>query len=323
MRAEAQEKPHSKAEHAGLRESDAERPAGPKVITAKTAGFCFGVKRAVSAVEELAEKGGGRIFTLGPIIHNEQVVQELEDKGVHAVDSIEELEQILDAAASGKGRSEAASQATVVIRSHGIARREEERLRDLGVQIVDATCPFVKKIHGIVAEASAEGRTVVIVGDADHPEVTGIRGWADGKVFVAASEEDLDVISANDLVTIVSQTTINDKKFNKIVEMIKKKCYDCRTLNTICNATQERQKEAEKIAANVDAMIVLGGKHSSNTQKLYSLCEAVCPHTFYAQTVSDLADYDFYGLLSVGITAGASTPTKIIEEVQTYVGREF
>ena len=163
----------------------------------------------------------------------------------------------------------------------------------------------------------------MIVGDAEHPEVRGIRGWADGKVIVIDTEEAAGLISADESVTIVSQTTFNDKKFKKIVEKISEKCYDCRTLNTICNATQERQKEAEKIAANVDAMIVLGGKNSSNTQKLYSLCEAVCAHTFYAQTVSDLADYDFYGLLSVGITAGASTPTKIIEEVQTYVRRKF
>lgn len=327
MKAEAGERPHSRTQSTGGSEA-AEKAAGPKVITAKTAGFCFGVKRAVSAVEELAEKGGGRIFTLGPIIHNEQVVQELEAKGVHAVESIEELAELVCPAANGpkgSGGEEAGQEppATVVIRSHGIGRREEERLKELGVRIVDATCPFVKKIHGIVQQASAEGRTVVIVGDADHPEVRGIRGWAAGKVFVIGSEEAADAFPANDLITIVSQTTFNDKKFKKIVEKIKKKCYDCRTLNTICNATQERQKEAEKIAANVDAMIVLGGKHSSNTQKLFSLCEAVCPHTFYAQTVSDLADYDFYGLLSVGITAGASTPTKIIEEVQTYVGRKF
>ena len=282
---------------------------GPKVITARTAGFCFGVKRAVAAVNELIENGCRDVYTLGPIIHNEQVVQEFEEKGVHAVDAIEELEGKPDA--------------TVVIRTHGIGRAEEERLKSLGVRIVDATCPFVKKIHGIVREASAEGRTVVIVGDAEHPEVRGIRGWADGKVIVIDTEEAAGLISADESVTIVSQTTFNDKKFKKIVEKISEKCYDCRTLNTICNATQERQKEAEKIAANVDAMIVLGGKNSSNTQKLYSLCEAVCPHTFYAQTVSDLADYDFYGLLSVGITAGASTPTKIIEEVQTYVRRKF
>lgn len=303
---------------------------GPVVITAKTAGFCFGVKRAVAAVDELIEQGCRNVYTLGPIIHNEEVVQEFEEKGVRAVNSIEELEERIKASADhpdgqqtpDSGQLESAP-ATVVIRSHGIGRGEEERLKSLGVRIVDATCPFVKKIHGIVSQASAEGRTVVIVGDAEHPEVRGIRGWADGKVLIGDSEEVVELVSANDSVTIVSQTTFNDKKFKKIVEKIRKKCYDCRTLNTICNATQERQKEAEKIAANVDAMIVLGGKHSSNTQKLYSLCEAVCPHTFYAQTVSDLADYDFYGSLSVGITAGASTPTKIIEEVQTYVRRKF
>ena len=299
-------------------------PGGPPiVITAKTAGFCFGVKRAVTAVDELIEEGCRNVFTLGPIIHNEQVVQEFEEKGVHAVSSIPELAEKLKTLPGQETGTAEALQATVVIRSHGISRAEEEVLRDLGVRIVDATCPFVKKIHRIAEQASADGRTLVIVGDADHPEVQGIRGWADGKVLIGDSEEVVELVSADDSVTIVSQTTFNDKKFKKIVEKITEKCYDCRTLNTICNATQERQKEAEKIAANVDAMIVLGGKNSSNTQKLYSLCEAVCPHTFYAQTVSDLADYDFYGLLSVGITAGASTPTKIIEEVQTYVRRKF
>ena len=306
----------------------AENVSGPKIITAKTAGFCFGVKRAVSAVEELAEKDEARIYTLGPIIHNEQVVQELEEKGVRAVESIGELAGlpgVPEGSAAGQGENEAGQEpnATVVIRSHGIGRAEEEKLRSLGVRIVDATCPFVKKIHRIVEEASKECRTVVIVGDESHPEVQGIRGWCTGPVLIIAEEEDVKRIPESDKVTIVSQTTFNDKKFKKIVENARKKCYDCYTLNTICNATQERQKEAEEIAANVDAMIVLGGRNSSNTQKLYRLCEAVCPHTFYAQTVSDLADYDFYGLLSVGITAGASTPTKIIEEVQNYVGRKF
>ena len=291
------------------RERSCENDRPPQVIVAESAGFCFGVRRAVTAVEDLIAQGRQHVYTLGPIIHNEQVVEELEQKGVFAVESPEAL--------AGKPG------ATVVIRSHGIGRAEEERLRALGVTVADATCPFVKKIHRIAQETAELGRTLVIVGDASHPEVQGIRGWCGGPCIVVGSEEETEGIPDNEKITIVSQTTFSEKKLKKIVEKLKRKCYDCRALNTICNATQERQKEAEKIAATVDAMIVLGGKNSSNTQKLVSLCEAVCPHTIYAQTVLDLADYDFYGLLSVGITAGASTPTKIIREVQNYVGRKF
>lgn len=284
-------------------------PNAPEIITAKTAGFCFGVKRAVSAVEEIIKDATGPVFTLGPIIHNEQVVEEFARQGVGIISDPKELEGI--------------ENATVVIRSHGVSMEVENRLRLLAAKVVDATCPFVKKIHRAVYEASRAGRLVIVAGDASHPEVKGITGWCCGPVMIIGSEDEETVISDTENVTIVSQTTFNNKKFKKIVENIRNKCYSCDILNTICNATRERQKEAEEIAANVDAMIVLGGRNSSNTQKLYSLCEAVCPHTIYAQTVSDLADDDFYGLSSVGITAGASTPTKIIEEVQNYVGRKF
>ena len=192
-------------------------------------------------------------------------------------------------------------------------------MRSLGLAVVDATCPFVKKIHRIVSKASEEGRAVIIIGNAEHPEVKGIRGWCGENSYVIEKMEDLEALPALDRVTVVSQTTFNYKKFKEIVEKIKEKRYDSCVVNTICNATQERQVEARQIAGEVEAMIVIGGTNSSNTQKLYNICKDVCPHTYYIQTLVDLEPQGFPNVRSVGITAGASTPKNIIEEVHSYV----
>ena len=274
-----------------------------RVIKAKTAGFCFGVKRAVDQVYELAGKKEGAVYTYGPIIHNEEVVNDLEKKGVQVLHTKEEL------AALEKG--------TVVIRSHGVAREIYEQIQGKRLELVDATCPFVKKIHRIVKREGENGREIVIIGNATHPEVEGIKGWCVSKVTVIGNEEEAQKYEMNSDkgICIVSQTTFNYKKFNKLVEILSKKRYDILVLNTICNATEERQQEARKIAAEVDAMVVIGGKHSSNTQKLFEICKEECKNTYYIQTLEDLDVQSMQSMSCVGITAGASTPNNIIEEV--------
>ena len=183
---------------------------------------------------------------------------------------------------------------------------------------MDATCPFVRKIHRIVKREGENGREIVIIGNASHPEVEGIRGWCVSRVTVVGNTQEAEnfVPESPKGVCVVSQTTFNYKKFNKLVEILSKKRYDILVLNTICNATEERQTEARQIAAQVDAMIVIGGRHSSNTQKLFEICKEECTNTYYIQTLEDLDVRSMQSMSCVGITAGASTPNNIIEEVQ-------
>ena len=288
-----------------------------KVTVAKSAGFCFGVERAVDQVYEQIEalkskKTSGPIYTYGPIIHNEEVVKDLSDKGVMVLETEDEL------------RALPKNQGTVIIRSHGVSRHVYEILKERNVAVVDATCPFVKKIHRIVAEHSAAGEAVVIIGSPDHPEVEGIKGWGNEHTTVIKDGEGADNyrLPEGRKLCIVSQTTFNHNKFKELVEKILKKGYDSSVLNTICNATQERQVEAARIASQVDAMIVIGGRHSSNTQKLYEICLKECKDTFYIQTLGDLDPDSVSSVRSVGITAGASTPRKIIEEVHTRMAEQ-
>ena len=283
-----------------------------KVTTAKTAGFCFGVRRAVETVYEQVEHSSEPVYTFGPIIHNEQVVQDLESRGVKVIHSEEELRGI--------------TQGTVVIRSHGVPRSVCQTAQEQGLKVVDATCPFVKKIHRIVEEESRMGHQIVIIGNPSHPEVEGIKGWCHSPAIVISTEEEARKFTPDpgSTLCIVSQTTFNYNKFQDLVEILAKKRYDKRNvLNTICSATQERQQEAARLAAQVDAMIVIGGKNSSNTQKLYEICKKECTNTYYIQTLVDLETKPFQSISHVGITAGASTPNNIIEEVQKHVRIKF
>ena len=278
-----------------------------EVILAKTAGFCFGVKRAVDTVYK--EAGKKNVYTYGPIIHNSEVVNDLKKKGVEVINSREELEAL--------------EEGTVIIRSHGVAREIYDLIHEKGLELVDATCPFVRKIHKIVEKAGNDGDQVIIVGSEHHPEVQGIKGWCTGEVHIISDAEQFEGIDLNKPTTLVSQTTFNYKKFQDLVEKFSKTRYDILVLNTICNATQERQVEARRIASEVDAMIVVGGKTSSNTQKLYEICQKECKNTYYIQTLGDLDPECVSSVRSVGITAGASTPNHIIEEVHTNVRVKF
>ena len=283
-----------------------------KVKVAGTAGFCFGVQRAVDKVYELIEKSEDKpIFTLGPIIHNEEVVKDLEKKGVRAIE-VQELDTL-------------PKDSIVVIRSHGVGKEVYDLLKENNLSYVDVTCPFVLKIHKIVKDASAAGDQIVIIGNENHPEVEGIMGWSDSPVYVVDSVEkalNLELDSSRK-VCVVSQTTFNYKKFQELVEIILKKEYNVCISNTICNATEERQSEARRIARRADAMIVIGDSSSSNTRKLYEICNAECQKTFYIQTLSGLELEKLESSDCIGITAGASTPNNIIEEVYTNVRRKL
>ena len=277
-----------------------------EIILAKSAGFCFGVQRAVDMAYEQA--GHREVYTFGPIIHNEEVIEDLKSKGVNIIEDLDELE--------GK------SDCTVVIRSHGVEKKVYDDLNSRGIHVVDATCPFVKKIHNIVKKDSEAGRVIIIVGDPNHQEVKGIVGWCSGEVHVVDSEEGIisliDALSdENHEISVVSQTTFNLNKFNNIVDIIRNNLYNVNVYETICNATAVRQKEAKEIASRVDAMIVIGGRNSSNTQKLYDISKKECENTYYIQTLVDLDLTTFESVSRVGITAGASTPNYIIKEVHS------
>ena len=281
-----------------------------EVKVAKTAGFCFGVKRAVEKAYEVAEQRQGEVYTYGPIIHNEEVVADLANKGVQVLETENELRKL--------------EKGTVIIRSHGVPKYIYELLKEKHLDYVDVTCPFVLKIHRIVEE-SKKGRHIVIVGNAEHPEVAGIKGWCRGDCTVLKTKEEARnfLEKGYEKVCVVSQTTFNYNNFQEIVEILSEKRYDRLVINTICNATQDRQSEAEEIAKQVDTMIVVGGKHSSNTQKLYEICKSECENTYYIQTLADLDSDSFRSVQCVGITAGASTPNKIIEEVSKHVRIKF
>ncbi len=281
-----------------------------EIRLAESAGFCFGVKRAVDKVYEQIETGK-TIYTYGPIIHNEEVVKDLEKKGVRVIETKEELEQL--------------TEGTVVIRSHGVSKDIYDILEQKGLECIDATCPFVKRIHRIVEKESLDGKEIIVVGNPSHPEVQGIVGWCQGPVIVLETPDEALEYTPKEgkNLCIVAQTTYNYKKFQYIVEIFEKKGYNDSVVNTICNATEERQTQARAIAKEADVMIVIGGKHSSNTRKLYEICSRECANTYFIQTLDDLHLELPKAVRLVGITAGASTPNKLIEEVQNYVRINF
>ena len=278
-----------------------------EIIKAKSAGFCFGVKRAVDEVQKQIRDGRKPVYTYGPIIHNEQVVNKLAAQGVRVIRSEEELDQI--------------HEGTIIIRSHGVPERIQKKMESLGVNLVDATCPFVKKIHEIARKAGENGDILIIAGNPNHPEVQGIMGWTKGEVYAVESPEELQNLKIPEgrKAVLVAQTTFDKVKFEDIVEIFARTRYSSYVVNTVCNATDERQTEAREIAQKVDAMVVIGGRHSSNTQKLYHICSEKCANTYLIETLVDLDLKPFQSYSRVGITAGASTPNSIIEEVTEHV----
>lgn len=281
-----------------------------KIKLAKTAGFCFGVNRAVNLVYKLVDDGE-KVCTLGPIIHNQQLVEDLKSKGVNDIASP-------DACVNGY---------KIVIRTHGIEKETLSDINERGLEYIDATCPFVLKIHRIVSEAQ-QGTVTLIAGDSDHPEVKGIRSFCVGKTYVFKNHEELAQIiekfeiASEKSVICVSQTTFSTEEWKKCEKILKKVCTNCKIFDTICSATSERQAEALALAKECDAMLVIGGRHSSNTCKLKDVCSEYAP-TFLIETAAELADMDFSRFNVVGVTAGASTPSVIIKEVLKTMSEEI
>ncbi|WP_297124821.1 bifunctional 4-hydroxy-3-methylbut-2-enyl diphosphate reductase/30S ribosomal protein S1 [uncultured Eubacterium sp.] len=281
-----------------------------QIILAKTAGFCFGVDRAVNLVYDLVNEGK-KVCTLGPIIHNAQLVADLESKGVKIIDDI----------------SEAPQGYTVVVRTHGVEKNVLDELENKNIDFVNATCPFVTKIHNIVKKQD-ENTVVLIAGDKNHPEVLGIKSYCKGPSFVFKDEKELEkIIQDNDIgqknsVICVAQTTFSLNEQKKCKKIFKKLCTNCKIFDTICNATSDRQNEAEELSKKSDAMIVVGGRHSSNTCKLRDTGEANCP-TFLIETADELSSLDLSTYNVIGVTAGASTPSVIIKEVLKSMSEEI
>lgn len=275
-----------------------------EIQVAQSAGFCFGVDRAVKMVYAALERGE-RVATLGPIIHNSDVVNDLLSKGARIIEDVSEL-------LPGE---------TVVIRSHGVGRAVYEAIARRGNPLLDATCPFVSRIHKIVAEQSAAGRFVLIAGNASHPEVQGIVGHCDENCFVFRDKNDLKQALKKNFenekkkLAIVAQTTYNIIIWGECIELLPKDDPDILIFDTICNATQKRQTDAAELSAQTDVMLVVGGKHSSNTVKLYDVCSAHCK-AYHIENAAELDGLDFRGASKIGITAGASTPAYIIKEVK-------
>lgn len=275
-----------------------------EVRIAEKAGFCFGVKRAMKMAWDELENNDNNVYSLGPLIHNKQAVDRYKEKGLMEKESLDKIP----------------NDSKLIIRSHGVPEKVYTESKSKHMDIVDTTCPFVKKIHDIVKEFYDKGYTIIIVGNAAHPEIIGINGWCNNDAIVINSEEEIDNISFNpeDKYCVVSQTTANLENFDKIVKKLNTKINNLTVKNTICSATKERQLSAMVLAKEVDCMIVIGGKHSSNTQKLVNICKDTVP-TFSIETKEELEEDKLKGFKVAGVTAGASTPDWIIDEVIQYL----
>ncbi|TAH63623.1 MAG: bifunctional 4-hydroxy-3-methylbut-2-enyl diphosphate reductase/30S ribosomal protein S1 [Gottschalkiaceae bacterium] len=269
-----------------------------KIIIAENSGFCFGVKKAIDSTQKILKENNENTYSLGPLIHNNQVIKLLENKGLQVIENIQD-----------------ANEGRVIIRSHGVPLSVYDTAKDKQLDIIDCTCPFVRKIQSKVQEYSEKNYQIVIIGDPNHPEVIGINGWCYNNAVIINSEEDIEVMSNYDKICIVAQTTFYEDKFNALVNLISHKGNTVEVFNTICNATHLRQKSCEEIARISDAMVVIGGHHSSNTQKLVEISKKLCNNTYHIETVEELPFDELKRFKTIGLTAGASTPSWIIKEV--------
>lgn len=273
-----------------------------KIIVTQNAGFCFGVERATKIAFDASKEHKQDLYTLGPIIHNPQVVENLEKEGVKARNELDEIEG-----------------GTVIIRSHGVSSDVMDKARRRDLKILDATCPFVKKAQKNAEKLSREGYTVLIIGDGKHPEVQGIVSYVKGDVFVAGTTEEARKIPKIKKLGIVAQTTQSLENFNKIVDICMDNAEEVNICNTICDATEVRQEESVELAKKVDCMIVIGGYNSANTKRLTSLCLEIQPNTHHIESASEIKRDWVKNVKMVGITAGASTPSEAIDEVKKKV----
>jgi (E)-4-hydroxy-3-methyl-but-2-enyl pyrophosphate reductase len=270
-----------------------------EVLLAEEYGFCFGVERAVDMVEE-ALSGGGQIRSLGALIHNSQEMQRLEAKGVTTINS----------------PVEADSGATAVIRAHGVTPQVQRELESKAGHVIDATCPFVTRVQHLAERAAKEGRDVIVAGNPDHPEMIGVVGYAPNNTYVVRDASEVAELPALRRPLVVSQTTIKLQTFLEVAEAVRAKSEtEPQVINTICSATRDRQDAARALAGQVDAFYVIGGRHSSNSVKLLAVCKEQCEKSFLIETAAEINPIDLAGVKRVGVTAGASTPNWLIEQV--------
>lgn len=269
-----------------------------EIYVAKSSGFCFGVKRAINIANKCATETGGEIYTLGPIIHNPQVVEKLESSNIYAKKNIEEIDH-----------------GTIIIRSHGVRLQEYQAAKEKGLNIVDATCPFVKKSQELVSMLACEGYSVIIAGEKDHPEVKGLVSFGSMDIRVADSPEGLKDMPRKKKIGIVAQTTLPLEKFEDVVCFCLGKASEIKIFNTICNATSIRQKESAELAEKVDLMIIVGGRNSANTRRLAEICRGIRSRTHHIEVASEIDPSWFDDVSRIGITSGASTPDWSISEV--------
>ncbi len=268
-----------------------------EVIVAREAGFCFGVRRAMEMVEKALRRFPTPIYSLGPLIHNPQVVEALRERGLVPVERIEE------------------AQGVVVFRSHGVERPVREKAKEMGIKVIDATCPFVRRVQRYAQSLSQRGYLVLIVGDRGHAEVNGILSYLEGEGIVVEGPEEVALPEGVGKVGVVAQTTQSFETFQRVVFKALKKASELRVYKTLCDATQRRQEEALKVIPQVECMVVVGGYNSANTRRLASLCRKVLPRTYHVETEEDLDPAWFRDVQRVGVTGGASTPDWMIKKV--------
>ena len=285
-----------------------------KIIVGKNAGFCYGVKRAVDGtIQEIENDEDKKVYCLGELVHNKQVIENLEEKGIQTIENIDEIKE---------------NNAKVIIRAHGVEKNIYKQAEEKGLKVIDYTCPNVLKIHKIVQDYRKQGYYIFLMGTQKHPEIMGITSYCDNNYTLITNEEDVenaikDLIKTNtDKLLVISQTTYATKKFEIIKNIIKEKVpsnIEIVIKNTICLATETRQKETRELSAKVDAMIIIGGKNSSNTKKLYEVALENCKNTICVETKDEVDKKQYKDMNTIGIMAGASTPQKSIDELVQYL----
>ena len=268
------------------------------ITIAKTAGFCFGVKRAIKMAENELNNSTP-IYSIGNIVHNKHIINKLSQKGLIVVENIEDIPD----------------NSTVIIRAHGITKEGIEKCKEKNLKIIDTTCPNVKKVHELAEKYSNEGYTIVIIGEATHPEVIGIKGWSVSDTIVVNEEYNFEQLKNISKICVVSQTTMNMKKNEEIIKQIEKYADSPVVFNTVCSATDERQTELKKLAKESDVMLVIGDKTSSNSNRLYEISKGICDKSYFIENIDELCLNFLDNSCKIGITAGASTPDELIKEV--------